>query len=137
MMVPVVPFSVACGLHYGGVELAHVSGTGWLEPMVLKTMDKVRWIEDSSLSEHPECACITIELKDNTNIAGLRLFASGTPGAPLSDTALIGKFLACLRFAGISESVANNALAHLLQGEFVPNGFHTTRVLSRLWTHNQ
>ena len=115
-----IPFSVACGVHHGGVELAHVSGAGWLEPPFLKTMEKVRWKEDSSLAkdpvsaQYPECAGIVIELNDKSCIEGLRLFASGMPHAPLSDTTLTEKFLACLRFAGVSKDAANHAMKQIL-----------------------
>ena len=134
-----IPFGAACGLHYGGVGLAHITAGANLDDELRSTMTKVSWAEEVQSCDGPaedrlsESARITVRLNSGSQVEGYRRVATGVPAVPLSSELLAAKFRSCLDFADIPEVLADEAIETVMDSTARSGGDVFARLLSRLW----
>ncbi len=114
-------FAIGAILAFGTLGPSHINKKTLANKELIDAMSKVTMIEDNELNgpefqpHFPECCRVTLTMKDGQSFAHFTQAATGMPGNPLSDEALLAKFTSCMAFAGWSEQRAQNMRDNLQQ----------------------
>ena len=112
-----IPFTVAIALVYGEVTLRHFAPQALLDSKVLETAQKITYEVDTKLEAIPGYLQISTE-QGKINSDRVKI-AYGHPKNPISEEALIAKFMDCTTYAAtqISEKDLNKLVQLILHLE--------------------
>ena len=112
-----IPFTVAIALVYGEVTLKHFTPQALLDSKVLETAQKITYEVDTKLEAIPGYLQISTE-QGKINSDRVKI-AYGHPKNPISEEALIAKFMDCTTYAAtqISEKDLNKLVQLILHLE--------------------
>lgn len=138
-----VIFPVVCAVRYGTLGLKHLdhqlisdlvsNGTPWF---LEKTIDP-ELSSDDMKKHYPECARITIELKDGRRFSDFCGETYGMPNRPLTNSDLMAKASQCLSYADILDSKSVELFTALLNGNLSKNSVSPRKALTQLWSKAQ
>jgi 2-methylcitrate dehydratase PrpD len=94
-----LPFTTAVALIRGRVGLEDFIPEVLQDPQILELGNKVRLSIDASLAEHDMALAVTVLTKDGTHLTHHVIAPLGNPDNPISDGALIEKFIHCAHYA--------------------------------------
>ena len=117
-----LPFAVGAMLARGKLDIDCLTGDTLSDRSMGEAMGKVemRRVEALHREETPECARVTLQMYDGTDVSGYLGEPMGMPGNPMSDERLRDKFLRCAAAGGLDRSEARALLRHLDRIESAP-----------------
>ncbi len=101
-----MPFALGCILAFGKLGPAQIADETLENRALQDAMAKVEMVEADELNgkefqpQFPECARITLRMREGREVSGFLGAATGMPDNPLSDEALSEKFRDCCNLAG-------------------------------------
>ena len=115
-----MPFAIACALHFGDFQLAHLKPAVVSSPEIRATLGKVRMLRSTGVlagadaeREFPEGALVRVQTTAGRHLERFHGNATGTPQNPMSDAQAAAKFANCAAYAGVSSERADALLQAL------------------------
>jgi len=127
-----LPFTVATALVYGTVALDHFNPRALSDPIVLGLARKVSYGVDENLSlRQATQGALQIETQNGRTYSKSSAFPCGHPDNPMSDEALVSKFVDCSKHSAkkFSKRVLNKIVALILNLEEIKDISELTRYL--------
>jgi 2-methylcitrate dehydratase PrpD len=115
-----MPFAIACALHFGDFQLAHLNAGVLAAPELRATMRKVRMTRSAGIlageaaeRESPEGALVRVATVSGRKLELFHGNATGTPQNPMSADHAALKFANCAAYAGVSPERTETLLGQL------------------------
>jgi 2-methylcitrate dehydratase PrpD len=115
-----MPFAIACALHFGDFQLAHLNASVLASPELRATMRNVRMIRSAGIlageaaeREFPEGALVRVATVSGRELDLFHGNATGTPQNPMSADQSALKFASCAAYAGVSPERTDTLLREL------------------------